>query len=99
MIRSIDGSASTMLCSPTVAYVCFIGQISSTPEMPCSTSLSDLHVLPLLAQERDHMTGEVERLKVEEAEAALEKKRQAEALMQEVHRSNAEQVELQGYDS
>ena len=38
------------------------------------------------------MTGEVERLKAEEAQAALEKKRAAEALMIEVHRSNAEQV-------
>lgn len=38
------------------------------------------------------MTGEVERLKSEEAQAALEKKRAAEALMEEVHRSNAEQV-------
>ncbi len=45
-------------------------------------------------QERDHMTGEVERLKSEEAQAALEKKRAAEALMEEVHRSNAEQVRL-----
>ena len=43
-------------------------------------------------QERDHMTGEVERLKREEAQAALEKKKAAEALMEEVHRSNAEQV-------
>ncbi len=43
-------------------------------------------------QERDHMTGEVERLKSEEAQAALEKKRAAEALMEEVHRSNAEQA-------
>ena len=43
-------------------------------------------------QERDHMTGEVERLKAEEAQAALDKKRAAEALMEEVHRSNAEQV-------
>ncbi|DBA86937.1 hypothetical protein WJX79_008185 [Trebouxia sp. C0005] len=42
--------------------------------------------------ERDHMTGEVERLKSEEAQAALDKKRAAEALMEEVHRSNAEQV-------
>lgn len=41
------------------------------------------------------MTGEVERLKAEEAQAALEKKRAAEALMVEVHRSNAEQVPLQ----
>ena len=38
------------------------------------------------------MTGEVERLKTEEAQAALEKKRAAESLMEEVHRSNAEQV-------
>ena len=38
------------------------------------------------------MTGEVERLKAEEAQASLEKKRAAEALMQEVYRSNAEQV-------
>ena len=38
------------------------------------------------------MTGEIERLKGEEAQAALEKKRAAEALMVEVHRSNAEQV-------
>lgn len=38
------------------------------------------------------MTGEVERLKTEEAQAAMEKKRAAEALMEEVHRSNAEQV-------
>lgn len=44
------------------------------------------------AQERDHMTGEVERLKAEEAQASLDKKRAAEALMQEVYRSNAEQV-------
>ena len=40
------------------------------------------------------MTGEVERLKTEEAQAALEKKRAAESLMEEVHRSNAEQVAL-----
>ena len=40
------------------------------------------------------MTGEVERLKTEEAQAALEKKRAAESLMDEVHRSNAEQVAL-----
>ena len=38
------------------------------------------------------MTGEVERLKAEEAQASLDKKRAAEALMQEVYRSNAEQV-------
>ena len=38
------------------------------------------------------MTGEVERLKAEEAQAALDKKKTAEALMEEVHRSNAEQV-------
>ena len=38
------------------------------------------------------MTGEIERLKSEETQAALEKKRAAEALMVEVHRSNAEQV-------
>ena len=38
------------------------------------------------------MTGEVERLKREEAQAALEKKKAAEALMEEVHRSNDEQV-------
>lgn len=43
-------------------------------------------------QEGIHMTGEVERLKREEAQAALEKKKAAEALMDEVHRSNAEQV-------
>jgi len=48
----------------------------------------------VVTQERDHMTGEVERLKSEEAQAALEKKRAAEALMEEVHRSNAEQVRL-----
>ncbi len=48
----------------------------------------------VVVQERDHMTGEVERLKTEEAQAALEKKRAAEALMEEVHRSNAEQVHL-----
>lgn len=42
------------------------------------------------------MTGEVERLKSEEAQAALDKKRAAEALMEEVHRSNAEQVCLSG---
>lgn len=40
------------------------------------------------------MTGEVERLKVEEAQAAQDKKKAAEALMDEVHRSNAEQVFL-----
>ena len=40
------------------------------------------------------MTGEIERLKSEETQAALEKKRAAEALMVEVHRSNAEQVRL-----
>lgn len=38
------------------------------------------------------MTGEVERLKAEEAQAAQDKKKAAEALMEEVHRSNAEQV-------
>ena len=38
------------------------------------------------------MTGEVERLKAEEAQAAQDKKKAAEALMVEVHRSNAEQV-------
>ena len=38
------------------------------------------------------MTGEVERLRAEEAHAILEKKKAAEALMVEVHRSNAEQV-------
>lgn len=47
---------------------------------------------PVVVQERDHLTGEIERLKAEEAQAALEKKRAAEALMVEVHRSNAEQV-------
>lgn len=45
------------------------------------------------------MTGEVERLKVEEAQAAQDKKKAAEALMEEVHRSNAEQacVPLSGF--
>ena len=56
--------------------------------------MHDAPCMPLffLLQERDHMTGEIERLKFEEAQAALEKKRAAEALMVEVHRSNAEQV-------
>lgn len=38
------------------------------------------------------MTGEIERLKREETQAAQEKKKAAEALMVEVHRSNDEQA-------
>ena len=41
------------------------------------------------------MTGEIERLKREETQAAVEKKRAAESLMEQVHRSNAEQVSRQ----
>ncbi|KAL3159958.1 Cilia- and flagella-associated protein 45 [Trebouxia sp. C0009 RCD-2024] len=51
-----------------------------------------VHQEELRDLERDHMTGEVERLKAEEAQAAQDKKRAAEALMAEVHRSNAEQM-------